>query len=456
PLFVGDRIRIQSRSGEESPSITVTKLFKDGGYVKKAHSGTVMVMDKGEAPSGGIVYKVAKSEKEEGPSPENLPLFVPKTTVNLEIEVSAGHIKARFSSKDESSEWWTESLLTEPAEKRALSTEEIENVFTATRSDEVKAGKISAVCEENLFVPAKDLKRVRREFWEWAVEKLTESSLNNDSPSGKPDTPLKKGAIKKRLEEKLEKSGNINRSVRSARSTYTVHTGTLSDAGASEAAVTCVPLSDILTLPSQEALGKEFADPEVLLPHFTDEKMLSKLEESISECYTRGIRRFRLTDLSHLFLFKKFSYGDVELTTGYPFPVTNSIAAEELREFGVHRVQAWVELEKKALQDFSNRNPLPTEIYRFGRPFLLVTRAHIAVEGIINDPRGRKFIIVKTEGVLAEGSRLAYLYPYEVLSIPDIPGSDGFYDYSSVEDIDRKVKNLDRVESTFNFNLELV
>ncbi|MFP4491106.1 MAG: peptidase U32 family protein [Spirochaetaceae bacterium] len=488
PLFVGDRIRIQSRGGEESPSITVTKLLKEGLYVKKAKSGTVMVADRGEAPSGGIVYKVGKSQKEEGPAAENLPLFTPKISVDLEIEVSPDQIQARFKRK-EYSRWWKQNLLTEPAKNRALSKEEVAEAFSSTRSERVKAGKITAACAENLFVPAKELKRVRREFWQWAIERIE----NSEDFSSKTVSPgqlyIRNHAAAVRKEGAGAPGG-----------TKTVVTCIPEDliakgftppgkSGADgftekNCTRTALPIQDLCSQPEDPHLWKNFSEMEALLPHFTPQKEISKLEELIHLCYKRGIRRFRLSDLAHLSLFKKSGYKDVELSTGYPFPVTNSIASAELKNFDVHRVQAWVELEKQALEDFADKNPVRTEIYRYGRPFLLVTRAHIAAEGLINDPRGRKFIVLKrglrfsgaeapesgeAAGVAGCGDRkeakdertntdadLTYLYPYEVLSLPGISGCDGFYDNSTVQKMEREGGIEKRVESTFNFNLELV
>jgi putative protease len=438
PLHVGDRIRVQTKSGDESPSITVTKMKQGGATVKRARDGVVHILADAEIPRDGRVYKVSAGTKTPGPSAEKLPLYTPRIRVDVKIRISEGEIRGQFrpvgihrDTQDYSS-WWVRPLLTEPAQNRAVTQEEVEEQFSVTRVDHVQAGKVEAKCEGGLFVPAGELKRARREFWEWLVPRLPESLGEA------------KSAVYEHVKERMEELEG-----RAARRKAEVRPGKVT-------CMTGVAVSDLDRRCTRAALpldaAKQLSAPaeyEVELPHFVQEGSFDRLRTDVEELYRNGVRRFRLTDLSHLLLFTRLAYSDVELTAGYPFPVTNSFAAAEVAEWGVETIQAWIELEKTAIEELIGRNPVTTEIYEYGRPFLLAGRAHLGAEGLINDPRGRKFFI------LARNERgISYILPYETLSIPveELEGKD-MACYRDVRDIH---PGEETETSSFNFFTELV
>ena len=99
------------------------------------------------------------------------------------------------------------------------------------------------------------------------------------------------------------------------------------------------------------------------------------------------------------------------------------MAALELTRFGVTRVTAHLELEKSDVEALRDKSVLPVELYRYGRPVLLVTRARIPAEGEIRDARGNGFCIRydRRDG-------LTRLYPKKIHSIPRLPGVYDYYD----------------------------
>ena len=181
---------------------------------------------------------------------------------------------------------------------------------------------------------------------------------------------------------------------------------------------------------------------EAILPEFCPEKKLSALRDRIGRAVKDGIRRFRVTAPYALELLRK--YEDVTITASLSLPVCNSLAAAELAQYRVNRVQGHVELEKAALEALRDHSPLPVEIYRYGRPVLLVTRAKIAVSGEIRDSRGMKFHVV-----FDPDAGLTYLRPGPVVELPHLPGTYDFYDLSAA---DRHEKTV----STFNFDAEMI
>ena len=170
--------------------------------------------------------------------------------------------------------------------------------------------------------------------------------------------------------------------------------------------------------------------------------MLPLIKNKIDQAVANGIRRFRVTDLYQLELLD--SIDTLTLTAAYPLPVTNPLTAGLLKSWGVEKVQAWVELDREGFESLLRTSPLRLEMYRYGRPFLLATRARVAAEGEISDPRGRKFYVH-----YAKDEHLTYIFPYEVLQLPQIEGFDEFYDYRHSSKGERRV-------SSFNFETEFV
>jgi len=457
PLYVGDRIRVQTKSGDESPSITVAKMRQKGESVKKAREGEVRILDAGDVPRDGRVYKVSAATRTPGPSAEKLPLYTPKIRVDLDIRVAEGEIRGRFRPVGISAEevpfgpWWVRPLLTEPAQNRALTEKEIEEQFAVTREEHVQAGEVAAECEEGLFVPAGELKRARREFWERLVPQL---------PKNLAET---RAAVYERLSDTMEELESLaaRRKADAAGGTGTAGSVTcmwsspehVDDCGNGKlAGKSCTRAA----LPLEAA--KKSAEPEayeVELPHFVQEGSFDQLQADVEKLYRRGVRAFRLTDLSHLLLFRDEGLEELQLTMSYPFPVSNSLAAAQIARWGVDTIQAWIELEKSAVEDMMRRNPVYTEIYGYGRPFLLASRARLGAEGLINDPRGRKFFVT---GGDSRGT--SHIYPYEILSLPleeleelEEMGGAGVVFYYDL----RRIRLDEEAEtSSFNFFTEMV
>ena len=103
-------------------------------------------------------------------------------------------------------------------------------------------------------------------------------------------------------------------------------------------------------------------------------------------------------------------------------PVANAMAAEELRRFGAAEVLAHIELEQAAVAELAAASPLPVQLYRFGRPVLLMTRAELPVTGDLHDRRGNGFTVAPGR------DKLTRLYPEKIVSLPRMAGVRDFYD----------------------------
>ncbi|MEA2012049.1 MAG: hypothetical protein U9O87_03045, partial [Verrucomicrobiota bacterium] len=135
----------------------------------------------------------------------------------------------------------------------------------------------------------------------------------------------------------------------------------------------------------------------------------------------------------------------INIFLSFPFPLTNSLALREFSEnFKIKKIQPWIELEKEEILAFVKKSPLKSEIYRYGRPFILATRASIPLDGEIYDQMKNGFKIA-----CLENSQITYLYPKEVFSIPEISNTDTFFDLTNAKLNEKSV-------SVFNFSTEFV
>ena len=198
-------------------------------------------------------------------------------------------------------------------------------------------------------------------------------------------------------------------------------------------------------LPHGCRIVREIADTpapgeELLLPFYLDEFSLPKIKEQLHRWYEKGGRTVRISSLSHLALLRE--YPDLILKTCMPLPVCNSLTAAELAEYGVVLIQPSLELGASEWSELAEKSPLPCEIYRFGRPVLLSTRAELPVQGAMSDSKGEIFRVEKS-GILTQ------VMSEKVMSVPVPPEADAeFLDY-------RHASGKEKNTARFNYDISL-
>lgn len=409
---LGDRLRIQNRSGDEGPAFTVTRMFKNGRSIRQSEKNRDINLpwERDDPPSNGLIFRVGESTTfNRG---EKLPLYQPPLKVDLNLELTARKLTVT------SPQWRDDSVYEAPldldgADNKPLTEEELAQAFRATRSDKWQVGRIACRLEENLFFPAGQLKRVRREFWEWALMQL-------ESKYRQPDG----SAWRRVFSENRPKPWN-HKKVKTGPDRIYGPTGKHREE--------FVEVKDIF-----HSFSKR---DELILPDFCSENELDRLKKRVEGALKKGVTRFRITSLYQLSLFGGTK--DLELTGSFPLPTVNSWAAEELRRLGLTRAQGWIELEEASLKQFVRDSPLPVEIYRSGRPALLSTRAEIPVTGEINDSRGKTLLVEKEGG-------LYRVYADDLLSLPGQKGCSSYFDNSHTS-----AKDKEKEKSCFNWERDL-
>ncbi len=420
-LHVGDRIRIQSAGGEESAGFTIRSLEQRGARVRSVAKGEAQIPFDREVAAGSKVYKVSQSIKQNWPDPETLPMLKLLPRVDLKVSIQRNAISV--STVGTHNIQWTAPLELEDAKKHGISTEEVQRVFSASGDYDFTVGAVEVDCQEGLFMPPSLLKKLRREF----VEFLGPQVPANDAESLRTEQLDRiKHSLKHGYDQQLPRQEAAGSSLD--------HEVSCAGKQISKSGGRGIQVDSLYNYSKKTR--------EIELPHFCPEHVLPLIKKKLDQAVTDGIRRFRITDLYQLELFE--SIDTLTLTAAYPLPVTNPLTAEVLQLWGVTKVQAWVELDREGFESLLRTSPLRLEMYRYGRPFLLATRARVAAEGEISDPRGRNFYIQ-----YAKDEHLTYIFPYEVLQLPHLEGFDEFYDYRLSSKGERKV-------SSFNFDTEFV
>ncbi len=394
-LHLGDRLRVQPASGDEGPAFTLTRLFVDRRSVKTARPGDQVYIpcDK-PVPFQGLLYRIGLTMDFTASTAEPLKL---KKVPELAVQVDPSGLTVAVLNADRLPPWRYDHVWPQ-AEKHPADAAAVRSVFEFGDSERFAPTVRELTLPDDIFLPASVLKTARRAFREWLETALGDHQLRDPGALG----------MMRFLDDYRQQHTpppDLN--------SYRRETVAIKPHGALPGNPKALKAVSILDFNRET--------DEAILPDFCPEARLDGLRKRVAAAYEGGIRRFRITGLFGLALLR--DYPDATIVTSYPLPVANSLAALELSRFGVAQVQAALELERDAIEALRAHAPLPLEVYRYGRPALLSTRATLPAEGEIKDNRGNAF------SVRADSrQRITRLYAKAAFSIPHVPGTSDFYD----------------------------
>ena len=412
-LFIGDRIRIQPENGDEGPALTMTKFFVENMPATRVSPGQrVFVCCDKAVPSRGQVFKLGGNLQDYSKALAALP--EKRTALDLEIKLDAHEIRVSVPALP--AVVWKKAIDLAPAKSRAASAEQIAEEFKASDSTVWCAGNIRAEAAEGLFLPASELKQLRREAWDFFKKELIPAMVA-DNGSGEME-------LFRKDYSQLEALPFAD---------VRIETAALRPKGEEPANRKSYRSAGVFEFDS--------ASREVILPEFMPEGKLNVLEKAVKRAFDAGIRRFRVTSLYGVEMLK--NYPGITVTFSAPLPVANSQAVLMAKELGASRALAHIELDRESLVALRGKSTLELELYRLGRPALLVTRAELPVEGDVRDARSNEFTVRSDPR-----SNLCRVYPKKIHSIPRLPGFHDFFDLTMAHW---------RAEETdsFNFDREL-
>ena len=392
-LHVGDVIRVQPRSGDEGPAVTITKMSIHGKTVNRAlKDEVVFILSDKVVTKDSLVYKTGESVGDYTKRIAALPLR--KLPLDLKISLTRKELKIQIPAGIR----WEKKLDLAEAGTHPLTPETLIREFASAGTETIGNGTITATVSDNPFLPASILKGLRKEFNSFLNDHLTEDMIRSDNAA------------------RLQRFHMDYRSLQPS---------------VSPAAITAaVPRGKRLDLPNGAVIAREIKDTpspheELILPFFIREKDLADIKKALADFVKRGGKSVRITSLHHFELLKP--YPALKIKTCMPLPVCNSFAAAEVASHGAELVQAWLELGRTELQELAAKSPVPLEQYRFGRPVLLATHATIPARGLLTDARGNAFR-------LHQENDLTLLTAEKTMSVPAIKNiAAAFYDYRFAE-----------------------
>jgi len=404
---VGDVLRVQPSSGDEGPVVTAQRLAVDRRPVTRVSRGARcwVYCDK-PVPADGLVFKTAGVESDLSARVADLPVSRP--AVDLDVTVSEAQVVVDVAPL---ALRWEHALATQPARSRPLTAGAVAAEFTRSAESRLAAAEVAVDVRGEWFVPASELKRVRRAFWAWIDGRVGEEELRTAWRACARDLD----ALKPRPPDDRA-----------------VETVVIMKPGAPN------PIPGAV----RAALLEDFGDDaeECILPDFCPEAKLDELREGVRDLRRAGVRRFRVTSLYGLEVLGP--PGELDVTVSFPLPVCNGLALAELFEMGVCKATAWVELERESVHELAACAGSALEVYRYGRLPLLSTRFSIPAAGRIADGRGGVFFVRKTND-------LTRLYPELVFAVEPPAGVATCVDLSAAE-------WGETVTSSFNFERSLV
>ncbi len=380
-LHVGDTIRVQGAAdSDDGFTLTVLRLEVNRRPVMKVLSGDRCFIrcDK-KASRNALIYRTGESGPDYSARLAKLP--APKPALDLAVSLNGSGLSVRVLNLGYPCEWELHPAL-QPALNKPLSTEDLRAEFASAASDVFEAGRIDAAVEGEWFLPASELKKLRRAFW---------SHVENEVPPEAPRAHVLAALSRFRQEYAAMKPGEGMR---------------FPD---------CVALEREGTHAGCVARELDFvrdSSDEVILPPFVPETELAALRKKIEARLAAGSRVFRITSLFQLALFK--DRRGLTLKTSFPLPVCNSLSVRICRELGLAGVQAWIEMGRGDWNALREKSVLPLELYAYGRPCVFTTCAELLPWRGISDLRDHAFYLEKEGG-------LTHLYPSGVLKVEEVP-----------------------------------
>ncbi len=333
-LHLGDRLRLVPADGGDGDSFTLIHLAVNNREAVQARSGErCFITGSFEAKSGMLLYKIGENGFDFSRQAAALPPG--RQPVKLHLEASAAGWRGRIEGV--SGEWRRDTAFG-PARNRAFEAAQLQSEFASGVPEPWRAKAVEAMVEGAFFVPASELKELRRDFWQWAATALEGVELRPDIVAG---------------------------------------------------------LEEFLKITNTELRIPNWGEGEwEAVPGFIPEGELEEWRERIRGAYRRGVRRFAVGGIHGFDLVPEGS----EVLAAFPLPVANSLAAKLLQELGAVAAEPSVELDREALAALEAKSPIPL-VPHTGEVPLLVTRTKL-VPGEWRDGRGNRFRVCRGEGGL--------------------------------------------------------
>ncbi|WP_020678342.1 peptidase U32 family protein [Geopsychrobacter electrodiphilus] len=392
PVEIGDRLRIQPRTDRAGTAFTLRSLQVGTRKVNRIEKGLVSVPTpfSDRFKIGDSVFKVSSSaafsmsEQACRKKLEQLP--AQRAPLDLEVNISSTELSLKAEGRGQV---WQRVYPIEsfPASERGLDTQLLHKTFVATDQAPFSLRRLQARVAENLFVPPKRLKEIRRQFYAevelgWPAEASgrlasVSAALAALLPAAPPRAGERKG-LRVQLREPSEQR-------------------LLQEVGVDQVMLTL----NAANLHGATVLRKR-ADQVIWdLPFILIGADWNALQQMVQQLYQQGFCRFRLNNLGDFPLFDQLD--GVQLYSSFRLFSLNHQALLAWRELGITEAELYIEDDRDNMADLLRRNAgIGVALTIYASVPLLRSRIEIrqlkAGQPVVSD-RGDAYRVQQKQGV---------------------------------------------------------
>lgn len=397
-LHVGDRLRVQPQSDQAGTAFTVKTLLVSGRPAKLAPPETPVSIPTpfaGRFRKGDAVFKVSSEQAftlSDAACRRRLEAAAPRAErIDLEVGLTAGRLRLRGAWQDLRLER-DYAVDTYPAENHPLSPAILREAFGRGGEAALELGALSAEALPPVVIPPKQLKEIRRGFYQEfarliAQERLATRRAHQQEALAEllsPGTPAPAG--KPRLSVLIGDPREAH---------------LLGDPDVERVLIALTPRLARGLATGARKLAAQRGRIVWDLPFILFEDDWRSLQEAIRALYEIGFRAFRLNNLGHFELFAGLD--ELRLLGGYRLFCLNTQAMLAWRELGLGELGLYIEDDRDNLAELLRRDPgVPLNLTVHAQVPLITSR--IRLKGVRSDrdlvsDRGEKYRLDERTGL---------------------------------------------------------
>jgi U32 family peptidase len=341
-LHVGDRVRVQPKTDMAGRAFTIKDLFVGNKPVMSVKENTLV-----STPSpfpfklGDSVFKVSSEtafnmsenaclKRLEGVKGDSVPCQLKLSFADEALQIEAEAFGVQFAT----------SYPLGPLEaSRATDMEGVLRAqFSKTGDTQFSLAGLTAPDFPALFIPAPQLKDIRRRFYAWLAEESL-GALKRRSRMGRDEAISE--LVKRRPSPAFKGKDELSVKIEQVKDWHELHRDIVDNV------ILPVSRANMHQLPQFARKLRDDAEHVIWqVPFIIFEADIPFYRESIDAIMRAGFKRFELTNLSH---FQFFKGTDADLSTDYRLYSLNSQALLTWQELGATRATLYIEDDRENL-----------------------------------------------------------------------------------------------------------
>ncbi|MBE6356071.1 MAG: U32 family peptidase [Lentisphaerae bacterium] len=300
-LHLGDRLRLMPPAGGDGESFSLISMEdrKRNKLIRAKAGETVFISGSFRADPGYEIRRIGENGFDFSRRASSLPLY--RRGIGIKLNISE---KLWCGSVDGIKIKWQCRTDFSAARNQPLSAEKVREVFSAGLPDGYFVHSADVHIEGGFFVPAGELKNLRRSFWDFFATELQQYDFFKDHPA--------------KMENFFQAAAS--------------------------------PQKDINT-------PFTLSDDHLVIPPFIPEDALPLWKQKISAAFNSGTKDFVVTHWHGFELLKKLT--GIRILVRYPFHLSNQFAVKLAQSLGADAGESSPEMPESSRQLLQQRSPLP-------------------------------------------------------------------------------------------------